>query len=174
MITSVCLDTQYCSTYDSPLGPIILRSDGDALTGLFFSTQLQQITGRDRWIARDDCFDDVRRYLDGYFARAVGDEVPNLQLAGTPFQIDVWKELCSIGFGETRSYGEIAKAIGKPLASRAVGKAIGDNPISLIVPCHRVIGGSGKLTGYAGGLELKRWLLDHEADRLSPQAFLAV
>ncbi|MGV3484115.1 MAG: methylated-DNA--[protein]-cysteine S-methyltransferase [Planctomycetaceae bacterium] len=156
-------DTQYCSTYDSALGQILLRSDGDCLTGLYFPTQLKEVAGRDRWVVRDDCFDDAKRYLDRYFGGAQCGDPPSLRPKGTPFQKTVWNRLRSIGFGQTRTYGEIARDIGKPSASRAVGRAIGDNPISLIVPCHRVIGGNGNLTGYAGGLEIKRWLLDHEA-----------
>lgn len=82
-----------------------------------------------------------------------------LDMQGTPFQIAVWRELCSIPYGETRSYGEIALAIGRPSASRAVGAANGSNPIAIIVPCHRVIGSNGTLTGYGGGLPTKSWLL---------------
>lgn len=89
-----------------------------------------------------------------------------LDMRGTPFQKDVWEALLGIPFGETRSYGQLAKQLGKPQASRAVGAANGKNPISIIVPCHRVIGSSGKLTGFAGGLHTKAHLLNHESDRV--------
>lgn len=157
------IQPRYRSSFDSAVGPITLLSDGAALTGLYLPQQLALLQRRDEWGERSDGFDDVKRYLERYFGGTIDCELPRLQLAGTPFQNQVWNELLSIPFGELRTYGQIAKAIGRPSASRAVGKTIGDNPISIIVPCHRVIGGGGKLTGYAGGLEIKRWLLDHEA-----------
>jgi methylated-DNA-[protein]-cysteine S-methyltransferase len=86
---------------------------------------------------------------------------------GTGFQRIVWHALAKIPYGETRSYGELARAIGRPAASRAVGAANGKNPLSIVVPCHRVVGASGELTGYAGGVATKRWLLDHEAGSLT-------
>lgn len=159
----ILIQTRYRCSFDSAVGPITLLSDGDALTGLYLPQQLALLKLCDGWIERHDCFDVAKRYLQQYFARLNDCERPQLKLAGTPFQDRVWNELLSIPFGEVRTYGQIARAIGRPSASRAVGKAIGDNPVSIIVPCHRVIGGSGKLTGYAGGLAIKRWLLDHEA-----------
>jgi methylated-DNA-[protein]-cysteine S-methyltransferase len=99
-------------------------------------------------------------------------------MAGTPFQQRVWQELCEIPYGETISYGELARRVGKPGSARAVGLANGRNPVAIIVPCHRVIGSNGKLTGYGGGLDRKAWLLDHEAGHgpgqlaLAPQALL--
>ena len=86
-----------------------------------------------------------------------------LDLVGTDFQIDVWHALDAIPFGETRSYGELADGLGKPGAARAVGAATGRNPVSIIIPCHRLVGSSGKLTGFAGGIDAKRWLLEHES-----------
>jgi len=100
----------------------------------------------------------LREYIDG--ERTTFD-VP-LDLVGTDFQIDVWNALDAIPFGETRSYGELADVLGKPGAARAVGAATGRNPVSVIIPCHRLVGSSGKLTGFAGGLDAKRWLLEHE------------
>jgi methylated-DNA-[protein]-cysteine S-methyltransferase len=94
------------------------------------------------------------------------DDIP-VETGGTPFQRDVWAALRDIPAGETRSYGQLAKAIGRPDAIRAAGLAIGSNPIGVVVPCHRVIGADGSLTGYAGGLERKAWLLDHERGRPS-------
>jgi methylated-DNA-[protein]-cysteine S-methyltransferase len=111
--------------------------------------------------------------LAEYFAgaRRVFD-VP-LAPRGTDFQQGVWRELARIPYGETRSYGELARVLGRPSASRAVGAANGKNPISILVPCHRVIAGSGALTGYAGGLDAKRWLLAHEARARAPGLALA-
>lgn len=106
--------------------------------------------------------DEAERQLSDYFAgRRQWFDLP-LDFRGTAFQRQVWAELLKIPFGETRSYGAIAAEIGRPSASRAVGAANGRNPISIVAPCHRVIGGSGKLTGFAGGIEAKAFLLDHE------------
>lgn len=105
---------------------------------------------------------EVERQLNQYFAGELRSFSLPLDMRGTPFQKDVWEALLSIPFGETRSYGQLAKQIGRSSASRAVGAANGRNPISIIVPCHRVIGSSGKLTGFAGGLETKATLLDME------------
>lgn len=100
--------------------------------------------------------------LTAYFAGDLQQFTVPLDFRGTDFQQKVWVALCAIPFGETRSYGDIARAIGHPTASRAVGAANGRNPISIIAPCHRVVGTNGALTGFAGGVEVKRWLLDHE------------
>ena len=100
----------------------------------------------------------ISDYLSG--ERSVFD-VP-LDLVGTEFQVDVWHALSVIPYGETRSYGELASELGKPGAARAVGAATGRNPVSIIIPCHRLVGSSGKLTGFAGGMDAKRWLLEHE------------
>ena len=105
---------------------------------------------------------DTERQLDEYFAGKRREFSLPLDMRGTRFQRDVWEALLAIPFGETRSYGELAKKLGSPAASRAVGAANGRNPISIVVPCHRVIGASGKLTGFAGGLDLKARLLEIE------------
>lgn len=105
----------------------------------------------------------VRAWLDAYFAGTIAEPFDGpLDLRGRPFERQVWEALRAIPAGETRSYGEVAAAIGRPAASRAVGAANGANPAALIVPCHRVIGSTGSLTGYGGGLDRKRWLLGHE------------
>lgn len=113
----------------------------------------------------------VRRWLDAYFGgRSADSGLLPLEMFGAPFERSVWKALLEIPPGQTRSYGAIARSLGSPEASRAVGLANGSNPLAIVVPCHRVIGSSGSLVGYGGGLERKRWLLDHErrwqADRL--------
>ncbi len=109
--------------------------------------------------------------LAEYFAGKRRDFDVPLAASGTGFQQRVWRELAKIPYGETRSYGELARALGSPTASRAVGAANGKNPISILVPCHRVIAGSGALTGYAGGVAAKKWLLEHEARWGRPALF---
>jgi methylated-DNA-[protein]-cysteine S-methyltransferase len=143
---------------DTPIGPMTLTKDGDTLTGAYLENLVPAIDGtRD-----DDAFTSERRQLEEYFA---GERTRfDLRIAprGTPFQERVWQALVNVAFGRTASYGEIARAIGRPAASRAVGAANGKNPIAIIVPCHRIIGASGSLVGYAGGLPRKKWLLAHE------------
>jgi methylated-DNA-[protein]-cysteine S-methyltransferase len=106
------------------------------------------------------------RQLDAFFAGELRDFDLRLKPRGTAFQQRVWKLLCDIPFGETISYGELARRAGNPAASRAVGLANGSNPIAIVIPCHRVIGSNGKLTGYGGGLPNKRWLIDFERSQL--------
>ena len=149
---------------DSPIGRLLLRSDGVALTGLYMDVPGRTARGVDEAVedASAGPLPDTMRQLDEYFAghrRAF--DLP-LRLHGTDFQQRVWKVLKEIPYGATWSYGELAKRIDNPNASRAVGLANGRNPISILVPCHRVIGADGALTGYGGGLERKRWLLAHE------------
>jgi methylated-DNA-[protein]-cysteine S-methyltransferase len=154
---------------DSPIGELLLLGDGHALRGLYMRQGRKPITIRRGWQASEAAFEEVRRQLGEYFAgQRTTFRVP-LTLEGTPFQRRVWRALQEIGYGETVSYGELARRIDRPTAVRAVGLANGRNPISVIVPCHRVIGADGTLTGYGGGLERKRLLLDLEA-RTRPAA----
>ena len=151
---------------DSPLGPLLLAATERGLSGLWFEDQRHLPP----WLAtrapapatEHPVLAATTRQLLGYFA---GErdcfELP-LDFAGTEFQQKVWQALLTIPFGETRSYSQIAQQIGSPKAVRAVGAANGRNPIAIVVPCHRVIGADGKLTGYAGGLDRKIWLLQHE------------
>ena len=117
------------------------------------------VTVAPEWVRDDDAFDDVRTQLEEYFAGRRREFDLPLHPIGTAFQQRVWAALLDIPYGETTSYGKTAAAIGAPTASRAVGLANGQNPIPIIVPCHRVIGANGSLTGYGGGLDAKRWLL---------------
>jgi methylated-DNA-[protein]-cysteine S-methyltransferase len=157
----------------SPLGELLLvRNDRDVaggqpggLTGLYLPTGRHAAALRGDWVRADDAFDDVRQQLDEYFAGDRREFDLRLSAVGTAFQKGVWAALIEIPYGETASYGATAAAIGSPSASRAVGLANGQNPISIIVPCHRVIGANGSLTGYGGGLDAKRWLLSHELSR---------
>ncbi|UCE32804.1 MAG: methylated-DNA--[protein]-cysteine S-methyltransferase [Burkholderiales bacterium] len=145
----------------SPLGPMLAVSDGSALTGLYFEGQRHGPTIGPDW--RDapalEIFATLRSELEQYFAGATARFSIRLSLRGTAFQRAVWDALLSIGPGSTCSYAELARAIGRPRAVRAVGAAVGRNPVSVIVPCHRVVGSDGALTGYAGGLRRKRALL---------------
>jgi methylated-DNA-[protein]-cysteine S-methyltransferase len=154
----------------SPLGDLLVaRGDRDptsgqpgGLTGLFLPTGRHTTPVRAGWQRDDAAFDDVRGQLDEYFAGGRREFDLPLTAAGTAFQQLVWSALLAIPYGETTSYGKIAATIGSPTAFRAVGLANGQNPISIVVPCHRVIGADGSLTGYGGGLDAKRWLLSHE------------
>ena len=155
--------------YESPLGPITLAGSGSALTGLWFDGQKHfGSTIGDSALPGDlPVLDEARRWLDIYFAGSIPDFTPNLSISGTPFQRKIWSQLLSIPYGETAFYGGIAHAAGTGSA-RAVGTAVGRNPISLIVPCHRVVGRDGALTGYAGGTNRKRLLLLLEQGAITP------
>ncbi|MGW3915267.1 methylated-DNA--[protein]-cysteine S-methyltransferase [Streptomyces sp. NPDC005070] len=149
---------------DSPYDPLTLVADGDGvLCGLHMVGQRHR-PPEETFGERDDTlFDEVTEQLTSYFEGELKEFTVELRLIGTPFQRGVWDQLRQIPYGETRSYGELAEALGNMGASRAVGLANGKNPIGIIVPCHRVIGASGSLTGYGGGLDRKRQLLDFES-----------
>ena len=153
---------------DSPIGRLMLTSDGTALTGLYMNLYRNKRTKLpnpgDDWIqnATKDPLPAAVRQLQEYFAGTRRKFDLPLKMQGTEFQQRVWRELTQIPFGETRSYGQLAKRLGNPNGSRAVGLANGRNPIAVIVPCHRVIGADGSLTGFGGGLDRKQWLLTHE------------
>ncbi|MGW0767025.1 methylated-DNA--[protein]-cysteine S-methyltransferase [Streptomyces sp. NPDC002676] len=147
---------------ESPYGPLTLVADDGILCGLYMAGQRHR-PQEETFGPRDDTlFAEAEEQLTAYFAGELKDFSLELRLHGTPFQRSVWDQLTRIPYGETRSYGELADALGNPGASRAVGLANGKNPIGIIVPCHRVIGASGDLTGYGGGLDRKRRLLDFE------------
>jgi methylated-DNA-[protein]-cysteine S-methyltransferase len=151
------------SVVDSPVGSLLLTSDGRGLTGLYPAAHVRKPSLGAGWVRNDGFFTGVKDQLEAYFAGRLTRFEVTLAPTGTPFQQRVWNALLEIPYGATVTYGELATRLGQPNASRAVGLANGRNPISVIVPCHRVIGASGKLTGYAGGLEMKRALLGHEA-----------
>ncbi len=150
------------STIESPVGPLTLVARDGVLTDVSMHEQRHVSPLPDDAILDDRWFKDVAAQLDAYFAGEQWSFDLEMNLVGTPFQQSVWSQLREIPYGETISYGELAQRIGNPQASRAVGLANGRNPIAIIVPCHRVIGANGSLTGYGGGLERKTWLLDHE------------
>ncbi|WP_314220186.1 methylated-DNA--[protein]-cysteine S-methyltransferase [Streptomyces zaehneri] len=147
---------------DSPYGPLTLVADDGVLCGLYMTEQRHR-PPEETFGPRDDTlFGDAEEQLEAYFAGDLKEFSLELRLHGTPFQRSVWDGLRKIPYGETRTYGELAEALGNPTASRAVGLANGRNPVGIIVPCHRVIGAGGGLTGYGGGLDRKRRLLDFE------------
>ncbi|MEM9364786.1 MAG: methylated-DNA--[protein]-cysteine S-methyltransferase [Planctomycetota bacterium] len=145
---------------DSPIGLIGIEADESSLRSVLFDSQDPDPRGR---IEKSNFVTElVKRELREYFDGVRTTFTASLLFAGTPFQKRAWKALLEIPFGETRTYGMQAAAIGVPKASRAVGSANGKNRIGVIVPCHRVVGANGTLTGYGGGIERKRWLLEHE------------
>jgi O-6-methylguanine DNA methyltransferase len=158
---------------ESPLGPLLLAAEDGGLTLLWMSPLPERETGagdaRDRAVLAA-----AGEQLDSYFAGDLTAFDLPLAPGGTPFQQGVWSALVEIPFGETVSYGSLATRLGRPGAARAVGLANGSNPISIIIPCHRVIGSDGRLTGYGGGIDRKAWLLDHEAGRGPGQLALPV
>ena len=147
---------EYFTRYDSPIGPLYLRSDGTSLTGLS-----PTLNGN----IQDDLplFQQARDWLDAYF-RGGRPDPRDLTLAppGTDFQKAVWAQLLAVPYGESRTYGDIARTLAIPRGAQAVGQAVGRNPIAIIIPCHRILGVGKKLTGFAWGLDKKKWLLRHE------------
>ena len=160
---------EYIHHYASPLGPITLASDGKALTGLWFDGQKYYADTLDPQ-HKEKClpvFDEAVRWLDIYFSGREPGFMPKLRMKGTEFRKAVWKVLLTIPFGKTMTYGEIVAVIAKQkgvshMSARAVGGAVGHNAISLIIPCHRVVGAKGSLTGYAAGIDKKMKLLELE------------
>jgi methylated-DNA-[protein]-cysteine S-methyltransferase len=155
------------TSFDSPIGELLALGDGQALHGLYMQEGRTAISVPKDWEPADQPFADVRAQLAEYFAgQRTTFDLP-LEMAGSPFQQRVWRALQDIPYGETASYGEIARRVDPQADPRAVGQANGSNPIAVIVPCHRVIGADGSLTGYGGGLERKRLLLELEAGVLT-------
>ncbi|CAJ1580983.1 methylated-DNA--[protein]-cysteine S-methyltransferase [[Mycobacterium] wendilense] len=155
---------------DSPIGPLTLAGVGPVLTHLRMVDQTYEPDRAD-WELNDRAFPDAVEQLEAYFAGELRQFDLRMEMAGTQFQRRVWAALREIPYGETRSYGEIAREIGSPTAFRAVGLANGRNPIAVIVPCHRVIGANGSLTGFGGGLGRKTTLLDLERNAASLMLF---
>lgn len=161
----------YKTQYESPVGLLSLAGSGETLSGMWIEGQKYfESTVKEDMIAKDDLpvFDAARDWLDRYFAgkKPESTELP-IAPSGSEFRQEVWKLLCEIPYGELTTYGEIAQKmavkLNKPgMSAQAVGGAVGHNPISIIIPCHRVVGTNGSLTGYGGGLSKKIWLLKHE------------
>lgn len=167
---------QYITTCQSPVGEILLAADQTGLTGLWFQGEKYYALNLDREHEEREVsvFQQARRWLDLYFSGRDPGFTPPLHMLGTPFQLEVWKLLQGIPYGTTTTYGALARQVARQrglarMSAQAVGSAVGRNELSLIVPCHRVVGSSGSLAGYAGGIDRKRWLLAHEGvetDRL--------
>ena len=160
---------QYTSHYSSPVGEILLASDGEGLTGLWFEGQKYFVLRLDKEHEEKEIslFEQAKRWLDIYFGGEEPDFTPPLHFTGTAFQKEVWEILCGIPYGQTMTYKEIAERMaakrGLPhMSAQAVGGAVGHNPIGIIIPCHRVVGADGSLTGFGGGIETKKALLELE------------
>ncbi len=161
--TTMTSSATITTSMDSPIGELTLTAVGGSLTGVHMSEQRHIPKIPDDYRRDDAGLAHVVEQLEAYFAGELTDfEIP-MTMRGTDFQRRVWASLCEIPYGETISYGELARRVGNPKASRAVGLANGRNPLAIVVPCHRVIGADGSLTGYGGGLERKVWLLEHES-----------
>ena len=150
--------TESTLVIDSPIGGLAISSNGAALTRIDFVRPPRSAVADQG----DALLREAARQLRAYFAGALAEFDLPLDPTGTEFQRRVWKALCAIPWGQTVSYTEMARRVGQPTATRAVGAANGRNPIAIVIPCHRVIGANGSLTGYGGGLPIKRWLLAHE------------
>jgi methylated-DNA-[protein]-cysteine S-methyltransferase len=156
----------------SPIGELLLFGDGDALQGVFFDGTYAELLAQPEWQRDDAPFREPVAQLRSYFAGELTQFVLPLAARGTAFQQRVWAALLTIPYGTTTTYGTLAAELGDPRATRAVGLANGRNPIPIIIPCHRVIGADGRLTGYGGGLPVKQWLLAHEGRALPLDATL--
>jgi methylated-DNA-[protein]-cysteine S-methyltransferase len=166
MIETRATNTMSYTQIESPVGPLRLVAGEDGLRRLDFVNGRYPVETDPQWHEDAEPLRETIRQLRAYFAGEL--EAFDLTVApeGTPFQLGVWNRLCEIPFGETISYGELARRVGNPNASRAVGLANGSNPIAIVIPCHRVIGSNGKLTGYGGGLPIKEKLLGLERRQL--------
>jgi methylated-DNA-[protein]-cysteine S-methyltransferase len=152
--------TMHYTIHRSPIGPLLLAADDDGLRRLDLPNRHSAIGGD--WVADATPLKQALEQVDAYFAGELQRFELRLAPHGTEFQQQVWRALERVGYGQTESYGAIAHALGKPRASRAVGAANGRNPIAIVIPCHRIIGANGALTGYGGGLATKKRLLDLE------------
>jgi methylated-DNA-[protein]-cysteine S-methyltransferase len=162
MATATPMSTIYYDYLPTPIGKLLLAMDGQGLRHIHFETGREQLEPGEEWEPGAGALHETRAQLKAYFAGKLTTFDLPLAPHGTEFQQRVWLELVRIPYGTTTSYGEIARELGDKQATRAVGAANGRNPLPIIVPCHRVIGADGSLTGFGGGLPIKRWLLDHE------------
>ena len=156
-------DAERYSLLATPIGEMLLRGDGAALTRVDFVDGRDAVLPEDDWVRDDAAFADARTQLTAYFAGELTSFDLTLAPDGTPFQTRVWDALQAIPYGQRTTYGAIAAQLGNPHAGRAVGLANGRNPISIIIPCHRLVGADGSLVKYGGGMHRKEWLLAMEA-----------
>lgn len=168
-MTDTATQKHFIKTVASPLGDILLSSDGENLTGLWFCGSRYYKKGLEGSPSEAPLgiFDDAEKWLSVYFSGREPDFLPKVRMSGTEFQLAVWKKLTAIPYGKTVTYGEIAEALAadrgiERMSARAVGRAVGLNPVSVIVPCHRVVGADGSLTGFGGGIQRKISLLKLE------------
>jgi methylated-DNA-[protein]-cysteine S-methyltransferase len=152
-----------CCEISTPVGRLRLAGDEKGLRSISFQNRFPPAAPAESSLRTEEPFREAIAQLEAYFAGALRRFDLPLAPEGTPFQREVWSELTAIPYGETVSYGGLARRLGRPAASRAVGAANGQNPIPIVIPCHRVIGADGSLTGFGGGLAIKRRLLDLEA-----------
>lgn len=155
--------TDRYSILPTPIGELLLRGDGEALTRVDFVDGRDAVPPRADWVCDDAAFAGAREQLSAYFAGELTQFELTLQTGGTPFQTRVWDALQEVPYGQRTTYGAIAAQLGNPRAGRAVGLANGRNPISIIIPCHRLVGADGSLVKYGGGMHRKEWLLAMEA-----------
>ncbi|MBB2892943.1 methylated-DNA--[protein]-cysteine S-methyltransferase [Flexivirga oryzae] len=165
------MTTRHAVLEQTPIGPLTLVADGEELVGVYMETHQHAPAANDfgERVDGDPVLSTVAQQLREYFAGEREEFDLPVRPAGTEFQQRVWRALREIPYGQTWSYGELAQHIGSPTASRAVGLANGRNPISIVIPCHRVIGANGSMTGYGGGIHRKQWLLAHEKAVEDPQ-----
>jgi methylated-DNA-[protein]-cysteine S-methyltransferase len=156
----------YYTNFKSPVGSLLLAADDRGLCFISFSTSRRAVRVEPNWKRDPAAFEETICQLQAYFRGELKDFSLPLALDGTPFQLSVWKNLLAIPYGKTISYGQLADRIRQPKAVRAVGLANGQNPIPIVIPCHRVIGSNGKLTGYGGGLPVKEKLLALESRQM--------
>lgn len=152
------------TSYQTPFGEVILTAEGSMLTGLWFTEQGRQSLGSKKQEQKSPILEETKRWLDIYFTGKEPNFMPKIKIPGSIFQIEVWEILRQIPYGETMTYGEIAKMVARKrgverMSAQAVGHAVGKNKIAIIIPCHRVIGSDGRIVGYAGGVERKIQLL---------------
>jgi len=162
------------TTTESPIGELLLVGDGEALRGVHMQEGRRPVAVGESWIRADDQFETARAQLGEFFRGERTDFDLPLEPAGTAFQREVWAALARIPYGETVSYAELARRIGRPGAARAVGAANGSNPLCVVLPCHRVVGADGSLTGYAGGVGRKRFLLALESARRRDRPYVLI
>ncbi len=155
-------ETTWYGHAETPIGPLLLVAGEEGLAGIYPEGHRRGPIPTEGWVNDERRFDLARRQLEEYFSGSRRSFDLPLRPKGSPFQLEVWAGLREIPYGETSSYGELARRIGRPGSARAVGSANARNPLSIVVPCHRVIGADGGLTGYAGGIDTKTWLLEHE------------
>ncbi len=172
MIPTTHTPPQYFDIFDSPVGEIIVVVDEFGLRHVDFQQCPRPLLIDPTWLRNANACREARQQLQGYFAKELRQFDLPLAPRGTDFQQVVWRELANVGFGSLSTYGQMAKNLNRPTASRAIGMANGRNPLSIVLPCHRIVGANKKLTGYRGGLDIKTFLLKHEGFEIENQTLM--